>query len=146
MMTRKQNEPVDVHLVPHKKSKSYIPDIFDADGVLLYPTLSSGTLAGLSLLVPTSPGFGEPISLCVNHCPTYIAAIRKKSTIEVIEREEKVSKPICIKDKLYNQAPYDFVGITAGAQLYFAPRSIKKKSRSSNDESILGEDYLSGFL
>ena len=86
MMTRKQNELVDVHLVPQEESKLYFPDIFDADGVLLYPTLSSGTVAGLSLLVPISPGFGEPISLCVNHRPTDIAAIRKKSTTKVIKR------------------------------------------------------------
>ena len=117
MMTRKQNELVDVHLVPQEESKIEFPDIFDANGVLSYPTLSSGTVTGLSLLVPMSPGFGEPISLRVNHLPTDIASIRKKSTTKVIEREEKRFLLICIKDKLYNQAPYDFVGITAGAQL-----------------------------
>ena len=58
----------------------------------------------------------------------------------------KVSKPICIKDKLYNKALYDFVGITAGAQLYFAPGSIKRKERPTVDKSLLGEDYLPGLL
>ena len=124
--------------MPQEESKLDFPDIFDADGVLLYPTSSSGIMSGLSLLVPMSPGFGEPISFCINHCATDVAAIRKKSTIEVIEREEKVSKPICIKDKLYNQALYDYVGITTVAQLYFAPGSIKKKSISKIDKSILG--------
>ena len=117
MMTRKQNKLVNVHLVPQEESKLDFPEIFDANGVLSYPTSSNRTVAGLSLLVPMSPGFGEPISLCVNHRLTDIAAIRKKSTTKVIKREEKVFKPICIKEKLYNQALYDFFGITAGAKL-----------------------------
>ena len=77
-------------------------------------------MLGLSLLVPMLPDFGEHISLPVNHYKTDVAAIQKKSTIKVIEKEVEVSKPICIKDKLYNHALFDFVGITAGAQLYFS--------------------------
>ena len=78
MMTRKQNELVDVHLAPQEESKLDFSNIFDVNGVLSYPNSSSGTVAGLALLVLMSPSFGEPISLCVNHCPTEIAAIRKK--------------------------------------------------------------------
>ena len=77
-----------------------IPLVSDADGILLYPTFSSGKVSGLSLLVPMLPGFGEPISLSVNHCKLDVAYIQKKSTIEVIKKEKKVFKPICIKDKL----------------------------------------------
>ena len=84
-------------------------------------------LVGLSLLVPMSPGFGEPISLPVNYRPTDLAAIRKKKTANMTEEEVTVSKPICIEDELYKNALFDFVGITAGAQLYFAPGSLKKK-------------------
>ena len=98
MMTRKQNEFVDIPLVPHKESKLDFPDIFDANRVLLYFTSSSGTVASLSLFVPMSPGFGESIFLRVNHCTTDVAAIRKKLIIKVIEREEKLSRTICIED------------------------------------------------
>ena len=70
----------------------------------------------------------------------------KKSTTKVIENEVEVSKPICIKDKLYNKALCDFVGITAGTQLYFALGSIKRKERPTVDKSLLGEDYLPGLL
>ena len=132
--------------MPKEQSKLDFPDIYDANGVLLYSTSSSGTVAGLALLVSMSPVFGKPISLRVSHCTTDVAAIQKKSTTEVIEKEEKVSKPICIEDKFHNQAPYDYVGITAGAQLYFAPGPIKKKSISKIDKSILGEDCLLGLL
>ena len=79
------------------------------------------------MLVPMSPGFGELISLPVNYRPTDLAAIRKKKTTNVIEEEATVSKPICIEDELYKNAPFGFIRITAGSQLYFAPRSIKKK-------------------
>ena len=146
MMNAQQEELSKIVHVLQAGFENDIPHVSDANGVLLYPTLSRGTVAGLSLLVPMYPGFGEPISLCVNHCPTDIAVIRKKLTTKVIKREEKVFKPICIKDKLYNQAPYDFVGITAEAQLYFAPGSIKKKSRSSINKIILREDHFPGFL
>ena len=122
-----QNELVDIPFVPHKESKSNFPEVYNADAVLSYPTSSSGTVEGLALLVPMMLTFGEPISLPVNYRPTDLAAIQKKSTTKAIENEEKVSKPICIKDKLYNKALYDFVGITAGAQLYFALGLIKRK-------------------
>ena len=67
MMTRKQNEFVDIPLVPQQRSKLDFPAIYNANGVLLYSTSSSGTVAGLALLVTMSPVFGEPLSLSVNH-------------------------------------------------------------------------------
>ena len=112
-----QEELAGIPLVPQEEFKSDLPNISDADIVLLYSTSSSGTVAGLALIVPMSSTLREPISLPVNYCPTNPSAIWKKSTTKVIENEEKLSKAICIKDKLYNKALYDFVGITAGAQL-----------------------------
>ena len=85
MMTRKQNEFVDIPLVPHKESKLDFPAIYDVNGVLSYSTSSSGTVAGLALLVPISPVLREPISLRVNHRTTDVAAIQKKSTTKVIK-------------------------------------------------------------
>ena len=146
MMTRMQKKLVDIPLLPHKESKLDFPEVFSANGILLYPTSSSGTVAGLALLVPMSLTFGKPISFPVNYRPTDLAAIRKKSTTKVIGNEVKVSKLICIKDKLYNKALYDFVGITAGAQLYFAPGSIKRKERPTVDKSLLGDNCLPGLL
>ena len=100
MMNAQQEELLKVDHVPQAGFDNDIPHVFDADGVLSHPTSSSGTVAGLSLLVPMSPGFGEPISLPVNHCKTDLASIRKKSTLNVIKEEVTVSKPICIKDEL----------------------------------------------
>ena len=75
MMTRHQKELVNIILVPQEESKSDFPEIFDADEVLLYSTSSSGTVAGLALLVLMSLTFGEPIYLPVNYCPKDLAAI-----------------------------------------------------------------------
>ena len=118
----------------------------NANGVLYYPTLSNGTVAGLALLVPMLVVFGEPISLPVNHCPTDIAALRKQSETQVIDNNKTFKKPICIKEELYNNASFDFVGITAGLQLYFASRSFKKLEKPYKDKSILEDDCLPVFL
>ena len=115
MMNAQREELSKIAHIPQTGFDNYIPLVSDADGILLYPTFSSGTVAGLSLLVPILPGFGEPIPLLVNHCKTDVAAIQKKSTIKVIEKEKKVSKPICIEDGLHKKSPFDFVVITAGA-------------------------------
>ena len=72
----------------------------NANGVLSYPTLSNGTVAGLTLLVPMSLVFKEPILLPVNHLLTDIAALRKKSTIKLIENNKTFKKQICIKEEL----------------------------------------------
>ena len=114
-----------------RRIKKCLPEIIDSNGVLSYLTLSNGTVAGLALLVPMSPVFGEPILLPVNHCLTDIAALRQKSTTKVIENNKTVMKPICIEEELYNNAPFEFVGITAGAQLYFALGSLEKKRNHS---------------
>ena len=146
MMNTQREDLSKILYVPQAGFDNDILQVLDADEVLSYPTFSSGTVAGLPLFVPMLPGFGEPKSLPVNHCKTDVVAIRKKPIIKVIKKELAVSKPICIKDELYNHALFDFVGITAEAQLYFAPGLIKKKSRSSIDKIILGEDHLPGFL
>ena len=39
-----------------------IPEVLDADSVIFYPKKSSGTVSGVSLLVPMSPTFGEPVA------------------------------------------------------------------------------------
>ena len=145
-MTAKQEELSKIACVSKGESTKNFPKIMDADGVLSYPTLSNGTVAGLALLVPMSPVFGEPISLPVNYRPTDIAALRKKYTTKVIENNKTVMKPICIKEELYNNAPFDFVGITAGAQLYFAPGSLEKKRNPFNNKRILEDTHLPGFL
>ena len=43
-----------------------------------------------------------------------------------------------ISDEIYNKALYDFVGITAGAQLYFALGSMKRNERPTVNKSLLG--------
>ena len=46
--------------IVHVLQEGFDDEIFhvsDANGVLLYPNCSSETVAGLSLLVPMSPGF-----------------------------------------------------------------------------------------
>ena len=55
-------------------------------------------------------------------------------------------KPICIKEELYKNAPFDFVGITARLQLYFAPGSLKKMEKPSNNKSSLKDAHLPGVL
>ena len=97
MTNAQQEELSKISHVPQAGFDNDIPHFLDADGILSYPTFSSGTVAGLSLLVPMSPGFGEPISLPINYRPTDLATIRKKSTINVIKEEVTASKPICIK-------------------------------------------------
>ena len=55
MMKRMQSELVDVPLVTDKESKLDFPDVYNANGVLSYPTSSIRTVAGLDLLVLMSP-------------------------------------------------------------------------------------------
>ena len=104
MMNAQQKELSKIVHFPQAGFDNDIPYVFDANRVLLYSTSSSKTVAGLSLLVPMSPGFGESISLPVNYRPTDLAAICKKLTINVIEEEVTVSTPICIEDELYKNA------------------------------------------
>ena len=90
--------------------------------------------------------FEEPILLPVNHRPTDIVALRNQSETQVIKNYKTVKKPICIKEELYNNALFDFVGIAAGLQLYFAPGSLKKMENPYNNKSILKDAHLSGVL
>ena len=62
------------------------PQVLDADGVILYPTGSSNTVAGVQLLVPMSPAFGEPVSLDVNRRNTDLNALRDETDMEAIEK------------------------------------------------------------
>ena len=145
-MTAKQEKLSKIACVLKGESTKDFPKIMDANSVLSYPTLSNGTVARLALLVPMSPVFGEPISLPVNHRPTYIAALIKNSTTKLIDNNKMFMKKICIEEELYNNAPFDFVGITAEAQLYFAPGSLKKKENPFTDKNILENTHLPGFL
>ena len=117
MMKAQKEERSNIASVLTGELTNNFPEIIDANGVLSYPTLSNGTVARLALLVLMSVVFGEPILLPVNHCSTDIAALRKQSVTQVIKNNKTVKKLICIKEELYNNAPFDFVGITAGAQL-----------------------------
>ena len=90
MMNAQQEELLKIANFSQTGFDNNILYVSDADGVLLYPTFSSGTVAGLSLLVPMLPGFGEAISLPVNHCKKDVAAIQKKTTIKVIKKEKGV--------------------------------------------------------
>ena len=146
MMTTQQKELSKIACVPKGKSTKKFPEIMDTDGILSYPTLFNDTVAGLVLLVSMSPVFGEPILLPVNHCLTDIAALKNKSTIKVIKNNKTVKKQICIKEELYNNAPFNFIGITAGAQLYFAPGSLEKKRNPFNNKRILEDALLPAVL
>ena len=63
-------------IVPVLSKNFDVPQVLDADGLLLYHTGSSITVAGVLLLVPMSPTFGELVSLYVNHRKTDLNALR----------------------------------------------------------------------
>ena len=75
MMNAQQEELSKIVHVPQAGFDNNILYFSDANKVLLYPTFSSGTVAGLSLLVLMLPGFGEPVSFPINHCKTDVAVI-----------------------------------------------------------------------
>ena len=47
--------------------------------------------------------------------------------MEVIENGKNVIKKACIEKELYKHKDFDYVGATAGAQLYFSLATLKKK-------------------
>ena len=88
-------------MVPVLSKHFDVPQVLDADGVILYPTGSSSTVARVSLLVPMYPNFGEPVSLCVNHRNTDLNALRHESNIKVMEKDKYLIKKACILKKIY---------------------------------------------
>ena len=94
MMKAQQEKLSNIACVLTAESTKSFPEIIDFNGVLSYPTLSNGTVAGLALLVPMLVVFGEPILLPVNYCPTDIAALRKQSKTQVIKNDNTVKKQI----------------------------------------------------
>ena len=66
-----------------------VPQVLDADSVILYPTGSSSTVAGVSLLVPMSPTFGEPVLLEVNHRNTDLNALQDETDTDAIEKKKR---------------------------------------------------------
>ena len=122
-----------------------IPEVLDATGVIFYLTDSSNTVAGVSLLVPMSPTFGEPVSLCVNHRNTDLNALQDESEMEVVENGKHVIKKACIEKKLYKHKDLDYVGSTAGAQLYFSSTTLKKESPHSSIFIFATIIYLLAF-
>ena len=63
-------------IVPVSSKHFDVPQVLDADGVILYPMGSSSTVSGVLLLVPMSLNFGETVSLCVNHRNTDLNALQ----------------------------------------------------------------------
>ena len=104
-------------IVPVSSKYLDIPEVFDANGVIFYPTGSSGTVAGVSLLVSMSPTFGEPVSLCVNHQNTDLNALQDESEMDAIKNGKYVTKKACTEKELYQHENFDYIGATAGAQL-----------------------------
>ena len=92
-----------------------------------------------------SPTFEEPVSLCDNNCNTDLNALQDKSKMEVIENGKYVIKKVCIEKELYKQEVFDYVGATAGAQLYFSLVTLKKKSPHSNIFIFATITYLQAF-
>ena len=84
-----------------------IPEVLGSDGVIFYPTDSSSTVSGVLLLVPMSPTFGEPVSLCVNHRNTDLNALQDESEMEVVENGKHVIKKACIEKELYKHEDFD---------------------------------------
>ena len=47
--------------------------------------------------------------------------------MEVVENGKHVIKKACIDKELYKHEDFDYVGATAGAQLYFSSVTLKKR-------------------
>ena len=92
-----------------------------------------------------SLAFVEPVSLCVNHCDIDLNALQDESKMEVIENGKYVIKKACIEKEIYQHKGFDYVGATAGAQLYFLSARLKKESLHSNIFIFATIIYLQAF-
>ena len=73
-------------IVPVSSKHLDISQVLDADGVILYPTGSSSTVAGVLLLVSMSLTFGEPVFLDINPRNTDLNALQDETDMDAIEK------------------------------------------------------------
>ena len=64
---KKLAEKIYNFILPVSSKHLDVTQVVGANCVIFYPTGSSGTVVGVSLLVSMSPTFGELVLLCVNH-------------------------------------------------------------------------------
>ena len=115
------------HLIVPVLSKHFdVPQVLDADGVILYSAGSSSSVAGVLLLVLMSPTFREPVWLDVNHLKRDLNTLQDETDMDAIEKVKNVIKKACISKEVYENAEFNHVGATAGAQLYFLSARLKK--------------------
>ena len=120
-------------------------NIMDTDDVLSYCTSFQSSVAGMSLLVPMSPIFGEPLSLPVNHRMTDLSSLKDKTTKEVVQDGKKVVKEFCIADELYGHAKLDYFIMSGGVALHYLPARLIQREALTN-EQIVNDDISDSVI